>query len=396
MQRPATHRGDSSETPGRLRALTRVRRTRALIAVSAGLAVTLFATACAPAAPPLSTEQQVAQIVQFVENARGHEFVTTPDVEFLSDAAFRAEVLASVSAAEADVDRAQVAFTALGWITPGTDLYEKYKIAFGGGVVGFYDPVTKVLKVRGTSLTPYRREVIAHELTHALDDQIFDLDDIAPDSLLDEQYFAALVAIEGSASLVQQRYVASMSPLDQIVNLSEQLQLGSDPALLTVPLALLTFTSAPYLRGAAFQNQLVRTLGNPAGPDQSLTRYPSTAEQAFDTSKYLADEPAVAVAEPPADGTVVTSGSWGQFLLTLLIDNGLALDRVSPATAGWAGDSYVTWSSGAQDCFRLDTTMDTATQTDTLAAAMNDWATLRSGASVVELNDTTVRLTSCA
>lgn len=371
-------------------------RSRRLLAGAAILAVTLAAAACAPIAPPLTAEQEVAQIVRFVEVARGHEFLTTPDVEFLSDAAFRAEVLASVTAAEADVDRAQVAFTALGWISPGTDLYEKYRIAFGGGVVGFYDPVTKVLKVRGTTLTPYRREVIAHELTHALDDQIFDLNDITPGSLLDEQYFSALVAIEGSASLVQQRYVASMSPLDQLANLAEQLQLGSDPALLTVPLALLTFTSAPYLRGSAFQNELVGTLGNPAGVDQSLTRYPATAEQAFDTAKYLAVEPAVTVAAPPADGTVVTSGSWGQFLLTLLLDNGLALDQVSPATAGWAGDAHVTWTAGTQDCFRLDTAMDTAAQTDTLVAAMDDWAVLQPGATVSELDDTTVRLTSCA
>ena len=61
-------------------------------------------------------------------------------------------------------------------------------IAFGGGVVGFYDPVTKVLKVRGTDLTPYRREVIAHELTHALDDQVHGLDDLTGVGLVDEQY----------------------------------------------------------------------------------------------------------------------------------------------------------------------------------------------------------------
>lgn len=374
----------------------RATTTRRLLgAVAATIAVTLIASACAPVAP-LSPEQQVAQIVRFVEVARGHQFVTTPDVEFLPDAAFRADVLATVVAAEPEVDRAEVAFTALGWIAPGTDLYAKYQIAFGGGVVGYYEPVSKVLKVRGTSLTPYRREVIAHELTHALDDQIFDLNDIAAGSLLEEQYFAALVAIEGSASLVQQRYVASMSPLDQLADLSEQLQLGSDPALLTVPIALLTFTSAPYLRGAAFQAQLVGGFGNPGGPDQSLTRYPATAEQAFDTGKYLADEPATAVAAPPADGAVVTSGSWGQFLLTLLIDNGLALDAVSPATYGWAGDAYVSWSSGTQDCIRLDTAMDTAAQTDTLGAALSAWAALQPGASVVELDDTTVRLTSCA
>ncbi|CAN5523099.1 hypothetical protein BH10ACT3_BH10ACT3_22280 [soil metagenome] len=361
----------------------------------ASIVIALGLSACAPAAPPLSAEGQVAQIVQFVETARGHEFVTTPDVEFLSDADFRAEVLASVVAAEPAVDQAEVAFAALGWIAPEDDLYAKYQIAFGGGVVGFYDPATKVLKVRGTDLTPYRREVIAHELTHALDDQIHDLGDLEEGPLLDEGNFASLVAVEGSASLVQQAYVASMSPLEQIQDLIEQLELGSDPELLTVPLALLSFTSATYLRGATFQNELVAALGNPAGPDQSLTRYPATAEQAYDTSKYLADEPAVVVATPPADGTVVTSGTWGQYLLSLLLDHGLTLDQLSAPTQGWAGDAHVTWTDGPQRCFRLDTRMDSDAQAATLHGALVDWASTATDAQVVDLDPTTVRLTSC-
>ncbi len=172
-----------------------------MAAVGATLAVVSGCTA-----PPVTPEQQVDQIVQFVEAARGHEFVTPPVVEFLSEADFRAEVLASLDAAKPGVDADEVAFTALGWIQPGVSLWEQYQIAFGGGVVGFYDPITEELKVRGTELTPYRREVIAHELTHALDDQLFDLSDIDSDGLIDEGYLAALVAIEGSASEVQRKY----------------------------------------------------------------------------------------------------------------------------------------------------------------------------------------------
>jgi len=377
-------------TTERPRALRRRWPAAAAVAV-----VIALAAACAPPAPPLTPEQRIAEIVAFVEASRGHEFVTTPVVEFLSDADFRAEVLAEVDGAEASVDAAEVTFAALGWIAPEVDLYEKYRIAFGGGVVGFYDPGTDVLKVRGTELTPYRREVIAHELTHALDDQIHDLGDIEPASLLDERYFAALVAIEGSASLVQQGYVATMTPFEQLENLAEQLSLGSDPELLTVPLALLSFTSATYLRGATFQHELVARLGAPAGPDQSLTRYPATAEQAFDPERYLADEPAVAVAPPPADGAEVTRGSWGQFLLTLLLQEGLGLDRVAAETDGWAGDAYVTWTAGTQRCLRLDTRMDSAAQAETLRSALVGWAGSRAGAQIDVLDPTAVRLTSC-
>lgn len=332
----------------------------------------------------------------FVESARGHRFPVPPRVEFLSDAEFRAEVLASLAAAEADVDADDVAFTALGWIRPDQDLFGLYRIAFGGGVVGFYDPVEKVLKVRGTDLTPYRREVLAHELTHALDDQIHGLDDLDGAGLIDEAGLAALVAVEGSAVSVQQRYVESLSDAERVLSLLEQLQAGSDPELLTLPVALLTLTSAPYLRGAAFTRELIDALGNPAGPDLSLTRYPATTEQAFDTARYLADEPAEPVATPPADGPVVRFGRFGQFLLTLLLRDGLALDAVDPVTVGWAGDAYVTWTQGSASCLRLDTRMDDTTRADGLAAALGAWAARRAGATVASLDPLTVRLTTCA
>lgn len=369
-------------------------RIRRYVVASTAVLVVALVGACA--APPPTPQEQVDSIVQFVERVRGHEFVTPPTVEFLSDADFRSEVLASLEAAHADIDADEVAFTALGWIPPGTSLWEQYRIAFGGGVVGFYDPVTKALKVRGTNLTPYRREVIAHELTHALDDQLFDLGDVASSGLIDEDYLAALVAIEGSASEVQRRYLDAMSDLERFQDLAEQLQLSSDPALLRVPITLLTLTSAPYLRGAAFQDELIAELGNPAGPDLSLTRYPATTEQAFDTDRYLADEPAVAVPTPPADGTVVRSGPFGQFLLTLLLRDGLALDAVDPVTVGWAGDAYVTWSNGGTDCLRLDTRMDSAEAATALDAALDTWSTRHPGAVVEALAPDTVRVTACA
>ena len=128
--------------------------------------------ACAPPVP-LTRDQEVDRIIAFVESARGHAFVTRPDVEFVPDATFQQHVLDSVVAARPGLDRDEVAFQALGWMPLTDDLYDKYRTAFRNGVVGFYDPATKVLEVRGSELTPYRKEVVAHELTHALDDQLW-------------------------------------------------------------------------------------------------------------------------------------------------------------------------------------------------------------------------------
>ncbi len=352
-------------------------------------------TACTPS-PPLTNQQQVDQIVAFVEATRGHHFVTPPVVQFASEADFKAAILAQIVAAEPEVDLDETTFKALGWLAPSGDLYTEYQKTLSGGAVGFYDPATKVLLVRGTDLTPYRREVIAHELTHALDDQLFDLNVSVGAGLVSDDGEAFLVGVEGDAVRTQQAYVATMSPLDQAADFAEQLQLGSDPVLLTIPLAMLSLTQMPYLRGGIFAQQVATAGGVPAGLDATFARYPSTAEQAFDTSKYLANEAPAIVATPPAGGTVVRSGRFGQFNLSLLLEQGADIDAtIHPTTIGWAGDSFVTWKAGGTSCIRLDTAMDTPTQATALDAALVTWSALHPGASISQTGST-VRLTSCA
>ena len=152
-------------------------RKHSIALVGAVLAVALAAAGCVP--PPEQTPQEaVASIVEQVEQIRGHEFVTDPVVQFVDPSTFEADVLASLAAEEPDIAPDETAFVALDWLDGSQDLITEYRKTYGGGVVGYYDPTDGTLKVRGTKITPYRREVIAHELTHALDDQIFDLSDL--------------------------------------------------------------------------------------------------------------------------------------------------------------------------------------------------------------------------
>lgn len=381
---------EQAATAGARMGRRRVGPLRGLVAASIAV-VGLLAASCAP---PGTTADQVAQIISFVEATRGHAFLTHPTVAFIPEAQFVADVLANVDAQQSDVDRDEVAFKALGWMSPTDSLFAKYQVAFGGAVVGFYDPATKVLEVRGTDLTPYRREVIAHELTHALDDQYHDLNVSKGPGLLSEPQLAFLVAVEGSAARVQQAYVGTMTPVEQAADLAEQLSLGSDPALLTVPLALLSLAQMPYLQGPRF-TEAEAAHGVPAGLDAVFDDLPATEEEAFDPAAYDADLPPTPVPVPPADGTVVRSGGWGQFLMTLVLQEGVSLDAtVNPATAGWAGDAFVTWTQPGQDCIRIDTRDDTVAQATVLADALDAWSSRHVGSSVSRTGDT-VRLTAC-
>src|SRR5262249_38291468 len=101
---------------------------------------------------------------------------------------------------------------------------------------------------------------------------------------------------------------------------------------------------------------------------------------------------------PPVDpgGTTVLTGTWGVYLLTMLMNAGVALDSVDPVTDGWAGDAYVTWTSGGHDCFRLDTRIDTAAEATSLPNALGSWAGLNAGAAVPAVDATTVRASRCS
>lgn len=369
---------------------------RPVAALAALLTMSIAAPACVP--PPRQTpEEVVAGIVEQVERIRGHEFGTDPVVEFVDPAAFEAELLANLAAEEADIAPDDTAFTALDWITASEDLVSEHRRLYSGGVVGYYDPADGTLKVRGTKLTPYRREVIAHELTHALDDQTFDLSDLDSEGLLDAEYLAQLVAIEGSAERVRSRYAASFNALESLQSVQEQLNAGNDPDMLTIPVTLMTLMTAPYLRGAQFQSELIAALGNPAGPDGSLTRYPANTEQGFDVAKYLADEQADEMPAPPTDSgaPVVRSGGFGPLLLSMVLREGLVLDKVDPLTTGWNGGSYTSWESTTGACIRVDTRWDTPSDASALAAALLTWGSRHAGTIVESPTPTDVRMTRC-
>ena len=94
----------------------------------------------------------------------------------------------------------------LGLVEPDADLVESMRSLLGVGVVGFYDPETDELVVRGAALTPYVRTTIAHELIHALDDQHLDLDRPEYDEADDEVGFGFSSVVEGNARRIEDAY----------------------------------------------------------------------------------------------------------------------------------------------------------------------------------------------
>jgi hypothetical protein len=337
----------------------------------------------------------VEDIEKFVAQQRGLEFTQPVVAKELDDQAFVQQLLST----ETDQDRQDEMkegdqLEALGLVPPNTDFVDITNKALSSGVVGFYDPHTKALYVRGTDLGPYVRTTLAHELTHALDDQHFQLDRPQYDSDKGEISFGFSALTEGNARRIENAYRDQLSTADRRSYDKSQSLVGNGSDLSDVPPVVLQLESAPYDLGEPFVDALLQQGGQPE-LDQAFTNPPTTSEQVITPSKYFAGEGAAKVAPPPADGPVETDGAVGELVTDLLLRSAISQDAAARAVAGWGGDWSVLYQSGNQRCMRIDYVGDTPNDLQQLGQAFQQWASAGSGRVVQTPDPSTVRVTSC-
>lgn len=365
--------------PGASRVLIAVVLVLALIGGVAGLTLAAVRSgnstsrsgepAVATSAPEVTSV--LPELERFVERQRGLTFTTPVQAELLDDAAFR-ERLRQVDERDADPARttaSQVSLTALGLLPPGTDLRAETAKLLGDAVLGFYDPKTKALVVRGNKATPGVRAVLAHELTHALQDQHFNLDRPDLDQALDESSLAFSGLVEGDAERTRVAYEATLSAAERTQASTEE-NAGGIPAVPRVLLALLGF---PYEVGPAFATAVVSAGGQPR-LDAAFAAPPVSTEQLIDPNHYLTGDQPKPVAVPTPEGPKADEGVLGELGLRLMLSDVADRNALVVATTGWGGDRYVAWRDGARSCLRDTVVMDTAQDTGELRQALRTWA----------------------
>lgn len=350
-----------------------------VIVVLAGTGVWTVADRRGGAEKPLDASMAavVAELEAFVESARGLRFLQPVDVAILGDAAFRRALAGGEALEEIDTEVETGVLRALGLIGAGDDVGDAGEVD-ADSVAGFYDTETKELVVRGARLTPFVRQVLVHELTHALDDQHFDLD---PDLLDDEAALAFDALVEGNATVVEARYVASLSEADRRQAKAEEEAMfggGSGP---DGPEILLSLGEFPYLDGPAFVTALLAAGGH-ARLDQAFRAPPTTSADVLHPERFLAGRGRVRVPPVPAGGRVVDEGMLGELVLRLVLAESTPDGQAVRAAAGWAGDRYVAWKSGKRTCVRTTVVLDTVADAGELVAALRTWADGHPGATI--------------
>jgi hypothetical protein len=191
-------------------------------------------------------------------------------------------------------------------------------------VAGLYVPHSGRLYVLGSGgAAP--RSVIAHEVTHALQDEHFHLTRgaFAPHPRDHDGELGAQALAEGDATDVQSRYVTGLSPGELVSELARTLgSLPSDPSRRSAPF-LERELLYPYTAGRDFVRAL-RTRGGQRLLDRAFRHPPRTTAAVLDPSRYLAgDPPARAVSLPAGRYDLVTTFG-AEDLIALTGQDGLA------------------------------------------------------------------------
>ncbi|MBT5850947.1 MAG: hypothetical protein HOH36_10960 [Acidimicrobiaceae bacterium] len=338
----------------------------------------------------------VSEAVAFIEDLRGAPFQARPVVVALSDADFIARVESVLEAEFADnpelVEQDTVVQRAIGFISPDQTSDEVLRQFLAAGVLGFYDPETKELVVRQVfELDLLTKSTIVHELTHAYDDQLFDLDrpELDDDDFTERSWtFAALA--EGSASHVETAWVNVLSSREQSDLLYQESSFGDPGVFASFDFAYLLLQVSVYVEGEPYVDSLVAN-GGYGALDAAFEGLPLTSEQIMERDPAVDTVP-VYVPVPPADGEVVWEGTGGQIVLDSLFSG--TFTATEDAATGWGGDAMVVYRADGQSCMRWDIVMDSVADEEELFAGLAEWTALRGGS--VSIVDGRVRLDRCA
>ena len=270
---------------------------------------------------------------------------------------------------EALVKATETLYKELGLMAPDADLEKLWLELLTSQVAGLYDDKTKHMYVvsKDGAIGPVEEITYAHEYTHALQDQAFDLRKLVGDATdQSDRTTARSALVEGDATLLMslwaQRYLtpAQLGQVGSASDPASEAILAKMPAILKDPL-MFPYTSGLQLAIGAF------TTGGYGAVDQLFATPPDTTEQVLHADKLASREQPVKETFPEDLATRLGDGwkvslqdTLGEMLLEIVLRDGGATAS-HDAAAGWGGDRVaLVEGPNGQKAVVLDTTWDTA------------------------------------
>ncbi|MBL8859118.1 MAG: hypothetical protein JNL28_11465 [Planctomycetes bacterium] len=345
-------------------------------------------------------ERVANEIRAEVEELRGMKFKGPVAVKLTDKAGFFEYARRRQAATETPEKayRDETVAKLLGLIPASMDYQKEMLKILEEQVGGFYDPKSSTFYLMETFTGGVAKIILAHELTHALDDQHFDIDGtLAQCGDETDATLAYQAVVEGSGTgLMNQWYMKHLSEITP-ADLAAAQGLGAE-TLAKSPPYMWKPLLAVYLLGDSFlarSSGMNLTLKKAALSDIQATfaAPPKSTEQILHSNKYWnadeRDDPiriTIDTSALPEGWQVAGVDTLGELYLALLttppkkrkgldVTSALAVMGVNytnAAAEGWGGDRCVLLRNGDDTMLQLVTAWDTAKDADEFAAALGD------------------------
>jgi hypothetical protein len=252
----------------------------------------------------------------------------------------------------------EVTLKKLGLAPPDFKLRELMIRLLTEQVAGYYDPKTQQFHLADWIDVDGQKPIMAHELTHALQDQHFNLRRFEqwPKGDSDAE-LAAHALIEGDATLAMSEYVGR-SPVRMIALFKSLGSAGTATEELDkAPRIVRESLLFPYQEGMRW-TQTLRRYGGWSKVSGAFAELPSSSEQILHPEKYFVHEAPVKILLPDLTASLNgrrasangwkridfdVNGEWGTYLI---LDQFLKSPTESrESSAGWGGDSYAVYEN---------------------------------------------------
>lgn len=265
----------------------------------------------------------------------------------------------------------------LGMLPPGFDYAQFLLDLYTEQIGGFYDPATRELKlIKGSSLTGLDQQLlISHELTHALQDQRYELKQFMnPKSDNDDRSLAVMALIEGDATVSSSEYIQAQTSQKGFQGLLEVLgsafnaarQIPGYEKFRSAPAFIRDSLTFPYDQGSQFVNAFRQQGWSWSDLDTVFRHPPQSTEQILHPNAYLNGEPPVDFQfslQPLLSGSKQLTGSvWGELGYRQYLTQHLDWQVAKAAASGWGGDRYEVLETPAGLVFGLYSVWDSETE----------------------------------
>jgi len=289
-----------------------------------------------------------------------------------------------------ELDNDTRAMAAFDFLPEDYDLRAELLALYSAQVLGLYDDERNTLYVvSDAGLDLLARITLAHEITHGLQDERFNLNTfLDEDRMSDDEILARQALAEGDATVAMTAYLmnhlSEITDEDMAALQSEEIQ-ESERQLAEAPAIIRETFNFPYTYGETFVSQLQEEGWDAV--DAAYTDPPVTTEQILHPEKYFTrDEPQI-VTLPPLTDTLgsgwrlADDGSLGEFQMQVYLAQQVDRGIADTASAGWDGDRYAVYVSGNDEVLVLTTAWDSPADRNEFTATYTEYAEAKYGQS---------------